>query len=109
MAVSEFDLFKINRYCSGKAPPSTSTRCVSNHRCGVIQSPSWSVEHLGPSHSPSGRHNVAQIRFDADTGNWSLYWRDRNSKWHPFDLVEPGTVDQMLVAIDEDAIAIFWG
>jgi hypothetical protein len=55
------------------------------------------------------RHNVAQFRFDADANNWSLYWRDRNSKRHLFDLVEPGTVDEMLAAIDEDTTAIFWG
>ena len=52
---------------------------------------------------------MAQIRFDADAGNWSLYWRNRNGRWYLFDLVEPGTVDQVLAAIDEDTTAIFWG
>ena len=55
------------------------------------------------------RRNVAQIRFETVTGNWSLYWRDRNSKWHLFDLVEPGTIDEMLAAIAEDTVSIFWG
>lgn len=55
------------------------------------------------------RHNVAQLRHHVDTGNWSLHWRDRNGRWYPYDLVEPGTVDQMLAAILEDDTAIFWG
>ena len=32
-----------------------------------------------------------------------------NGRWYLFDLVEPGTVDQMLAAIDRDTTAIFWG
>jgi hypothetical protein len=110
VAVSEFDLFKINRYCTGKVPEQylDQMRIESSVRGNSVTI----VECRAPwteSLTEWSRHNVAQIRFDADTGNWSLYWRDRNSKWHPFDLVEPGTVDQMLAAIDEDTIAIFWG
>jgi hypothetical protein len=67
------------------------------------------LECRAPWHPNLTGHNVAQIRFDADTGNWSLYWRDRNGRWHLFDLVERGTVDQMLAAIDEGTTAIFWG
>jgi hypothetical protein len=55
------------------------------------------------------RHNVAQIRYHVDTGDWSLHWRDRNGRGHLYDLVKLGTVDQMLAAIDEDTTAIFWG
>ncbi len=110
MAVSEFDLFKINRYCTGKVPAQylDQMRIESSVRGNSVTI----VECRAPWHESLtewSRHNVAQIRFDADAGNWSLYWRDRNGRWHLFDLLEPGTVDQMLAAIDEDTTAIFWG
>jgi hypothetical protein len=110
VAVSEFDLFKINRYCTGKVPARflDEMRIESSVRGNSVTI----VECRAPWHESLtewSRHNVAQIRFDAEAGNWSLYWRDRNGRWYLFDLVEPGTVDQMLAAIDEDTTAIFWG
>lgn len=110
MAVSEFDLFKINKYCTGRVPERylDQMRIESSVRGNSVTI----VECRAPWHeslSAWSRHNVAQLRFNPDTGNWSLYWRDRNGRWYLYDLVESGTVDQMLAAMDEDTTAIFWG
>ncbi len=110
MAVSEFDLFKINRYCTGKVPTQylDQMRIESSVRGNCVTI----VECRAPWHESLtewSRHNVAQIRFDAEAGNWSLYRRDRKGRWYFFDLVEPGTIDQILAAKDEDTTAIFWG
>lgn len=29
-------------------------------------------------------HDIAKLRFSVATREWSLFWRDRNSKWHRF-------------------------
>jgi hypothetical protein len=41
---------------------------------------------------------------------WTLYWRDRNLRFHRYDQLPPapGTGD-LLTEIDRDPTAIFWG
>ena len=53
---------------------------------------------------------VAQFRFDTDTALWTLYWRDRNSRWHCYDDLEPSkSFDRLLKEVDDDPTGIFWG
>jgi hypothetical protein len=53
---------------------------------------------------------IAQIRFDHGTKKWTLYFMDRNSKWHLYDMVKPSAnFDDMLKALDRDPTGIFWG
>jgi len=53
---------------------------------------------------------IAQFRFDRETGEWALYWMDRNSRWHLYDLVKPSAdLDELLEALDDDETGIFWG
>jgi hypothetical protein len=60
-----------------------------------------------------GRHTrfpIARLRYTAATGLWSLYWRDRNLKFHLYDLAEPtANVEALLDEIDRDPTSIFWG
>lgn len=43
-------------------------------------------------------------------GNGPLYWRDRNLKFHRYDLIEPtANVTELLTEIDRDPTGIFWG
>ena len=53
---------------------------------------------------------VAQIRYDDKTGNWTLYCSDRNDKWHEYmDSDSTKNIDKILREIDEDPTGIFWG
>lgn len=53
---------------------------------------------------------VAQFRLDTDSGKWTLYCCDRNSKWHLYDLTGPSVDFQKLVTeVDRDPTGIFWG
>jgi hypothetical protein len=39
-----------------------------------------------------------------------LYWRDRNLRFHLYDLVTPSPhVEDLLAEIDRDSTGIFWG
>ena len=41
---------------------------------------------------------------------WTLYWRDRNLRFHRYDQLEPSPdIGNLLREIDRDPIAIFWG
>lgn len=52
---------------------------------------------------------VAQLRYSASTHHWSLYWADRNGRWHRYPGLQPGTVGEMLEEIEADPTGIFWG
>lgn len=53
---------------------------------------------------------VAQFRLDTGTGLWSLYWRDRNRRWHLYDQCPPArNFERLLAEVDRDATHIFWG
>ena len=53
---------------------------------------------------------VAQFRFKPQTKEWTLYWADRNSKWHEYDLIEPSrNFETLLKEVHEDSTGIFWG
>jgi hypothetical protein len=56
------------------------------------------------------RFPIARLRYTKSTGLWSLYWRDRNLRFHQYDRV-PATasVEDLLAEVDRDPTAIFWG
>ena len=52
---------------------------------------------------------VARLRFFRSRG-WELYWADRDSNFHVYELVEPTQrVDVLLDEIDRDPTGIFFG
>lgn len=68
--------------------------------------PPWR-EDFGPDWT---RQEIARMRYTKSTGTWTLYWPDRNSKFHRYEDLEPTpTIDRLLAEIDADPICIFWG
>lgn len=64
--------------------------------------------YIGPSEWSQLR--VAQFRYDSETRAWTLYYADRNSRWHWYWDIEPTTdFDDLLREVDEDPTGIFWG
>jgi hypothetical protein len=59
--------------------------------------------------SSTSRVPVAQLRYDPSNHLWTLYWADRNSRWHRYDDIDPSTTDQLLNEINDDPTCIFWG
>lgn len=65
-----------------------------------------------PGFAKAGRADivVAQFRFEPQTKKWILYWADRNSKWHEYELIEPSkNFETLLKEVHEDPTGIFWG
>ncbi|MEQ7009317.1 DUF3024 domain-containing protein [Actinopolymorpha sp. B17G11] len=49
-------------------------------------------------------------RFGRWRRSWTLYWRDRNLRFHIYDLLALARrVEHLLTEIDRDPIWIFWG
>ncbi len=110
VVIPDLDLARIRAYCDARVP----TRLRSEARVEVfVRGKSVTIFDCRPPWHPSltgwSRVPVAQLRFNPDTQKWTLFWADRNSRWHPYHLLDPGTVSQLLAEIDEDPTAIFWG
>jgi hypothetical protein len=52
---------------------------------------------------------AAQFRFNPRTKEWVLYWADRNSRWHSYELIEPSrNFETLIKEVHEDPTGIFW-
>jgi hypothetical protein len=64
-------------------------------------------EDCGPEWTTLG---IARLRYNGRRGDWTLYWRDRNARWHRYDQIEPSShVTTLLDEIEADPTGIFWG
>lgn len=72
------------------------------------------VERRPPWHEEFGTEwtsfPIARLRYMKVWREWTLYYRDRNLKFHLYDLVPPATsVEPLLAEIEADPTGIFWG
>ena len=68
--------------------------------------PPWKAEY-GPEWT---RFPIARLRYTAARKEWSIYWRDRNLKFHLYDLFDPTpTIQAALDEVEQDPTCIFWG
>ena len=66
----------------------------------------WRPE-LGPEWTSSP---VARLRWSVGRRAWTLYWRDRNHRWHRYEYSSPtAEIAALLAEIDRDPTRIFWG
>ena len=69
--------------------------------------PPWAPERMEPEWT---RFPIARLRYTKIRKEWAIYWRDRNLRFHLYDLAEPSqNVDDLLAEIDSDPTCIFWG
>ena len=88
--------------CASNAtpPPDTSQSSSAGH-------PGAKIEDYGPQWSSVP---IARLRHTAASKSWTLYWRDRNLRFHIYDLATPSSmVGDLLAEIDRDSTGIFWG
>jgi hypothetical protein len=64
-------------------------------------------EGFGPDWT---RFPICRFRYTKVRKQWSLYWRDRNLKFHEYDLVEPTPhLDELIEYVKNDRSGLFWG
>jgi len=69
--------------------------------------PPWNPELMGTDWTAI---KVAQLRYDPSSRQWSLYCRDHNERWWPYDDADSAaSIDPLLAEIDADPTGIFWG
>lgn len=68
--------------------------------------PPWKLD-LGPEWTI---HKVAQLRYDGNREEWTLWWPGRKNRWEQYRDINPARdVGPLLREIDEDPTARFWG
>jgi len=64
-------------------------------------------EDLGPEWTS---FPIARLRYTITERSWTLFWRDRNLRFHIYDLLAPlNRVEDLLNELDRDPTCIFWG
>jgi hypothetical protein len=106
------DVAAVRAYCEQVVPPHALHQVRVEAvlvRCAVTivaRRAPWR-EDYGPEWSTPG---VARLRYTATRGEWTLYWRDRNARWHRYDRLEPSSeITPLLQEIESDPTCIFWG
>jgi hypothetical protein len=111
-AVPDTDLARIQRYCATRVPVEHQheirVECrVRGKTVTIVECrPPW------PGEDGAGWSDLPQVRmkYDETSCAWTLYWFDRNSRAHRYDLIDPHQpIARILDEVDDDPTSIFWG
>jgi hypothetical protein len=101
MALPELDVARVQRWCAGRVPE--PARHQVRVECQAAPRHLTIVERRAPWREDFGAYTAADK-------SWTLYWRDRNLRFHLYDLLAPPhQVDDLLTELDRDPTCIFWG
>lgn len=110
--VPEADLRQVRQWAEGKVPDHLCDQVrieveVGDRALTILECrPPWHPD-MGPEWT---RVPVARLRYTKTRTRWSLYWPDRNGRFHEYDLAKPSPqVQDLLAEIDADPTCIFWG
>ncbi|MGO9752146.1 MAG: DUF3024 domain-containing protein [Solirubrobacteraceae bacterium] len=111
-AAPPLDIAAVIAYCEQRVPPHAVHQVrmeavVDRHAVTLVERRApWRADY-GPEWTSSP---VARLRWNVSRGEWTLYWRDRNNRWHRYDDTAPTTeIAALLEEIDRDPTGIFWG
>lgn len=110
MAIPEADLLRIGVWCREHVPAHVRDQlrieCEATDRHVTILEtrPPW--DGVGDW----TRFPIARLRYTGTTGQWRLYWRDRNLQFHEYAGRRPTKrVQTLLDFLDSHEDPIFWG
>ncbi len=108
----EMDIARVQRWCRARVPDHVRDKVrveldVADRHLTIVECrPPWRAG-LGDEWT---RFPIARLRYTRSSGLWSLYWRDRNLRFHEYDLAPASaSVEDLLAEIDRDPTSIFWG
>ena len=56
------------------------------------------------------RFPICRFRYTKTRNEWSLLWRDRNLRFHVYDLARPTPhIDKLIREVERDPTCVFWG
>ena len=112
VGLPELDVARVRRWCADRIPERArhqvrlECEVAARHLTIVERRAPWR-EDFGPewTHLP-----VARLRYTATTRTWTLYWRDRNLRFHLYEPLAPSArIEDLLGEIDRNPGGIFFG
>lgn len=110
MAIPEITLRRIKRWCDSFAPKEIWDQV--KYEYAVINSYIVTIVEVRPPWNDEGKHTrfpIARLRYNQRRNERSLYWRDRNLKFHEYDIAPTQLVDEMLDYIKNSRDPVFFG
>jgi hypothetical protein len=103
---------QVERFCERRSPEDARADMRLEHE--ARGSKITVVERRAPRNPQSGpdssRQPIAELRYDAATGTWALYWLRHTGRWHRYEeLPAAQDVGPLLAEIDADPDGVFWG
>ena len=112
MGLPDLDIARVQRWCAARVPEDVrhqvrvECQIAPRHLTIVERRAPW-TEDLGPDWTS---FPIARLRYTIADKTWTLYWRDRNLRFHINDLHAPSNrVEDLLNELDRDPTCIFWG
>jgi Protein of unknown function (DUF3024) len=99
MPLPELDVARVQRWCAARVPE--HARHQVRIECELAPRHLTIVERRAPWREDFGPEwtsfPIARLRYTAASKSWTLYWRDRNLRFHLYDLLPPSrTVEDLL-------------
>lgn len=111
-SLPETDVARVQRWCRARVPEHVRDKVrvevdlADRHMTIVECRPPWRAG-FGEEWT---RFPIVRLRYTKSSGLWSLYWRDRNLRFHEYDLVPASvSIEDLLAEVDRDPTSIFWG
>ena len=112
MPLPELDVARAQRWCAARVPEDARhqvrVECeVAPRHLTILERRAPWREDLGPEWTS---FPIARLRYTAAHRSRTLYWRDRNLRFHLYDQLAPSrSIEDLLAEIDHDPTCIFWG
>jgi len=107
----DLDVARVQRWCAARVPG--RARHQVRVECQLATRHLTIVERRAPrqddTRSDWTSFPIARLRYAETAKTWTLYWRDRNLRFHVYDRLPSPHVDDLLTEIDCDPTCIFWG
>jgi hypothetical protein len=112
MPLPDLDIARVERWCAARVPDHArhqvrvECQIAPRHLTIVERRIPWRAD-LGPEWTS---FPIARLRYSAADQTWTLYWRDRNLRFHIYNQLAPSNqVEDLLTELDRDPTCIFWG
>jgi hypothetical protein len=101
----ELDVARVRRWADQLVPDHASEEIrmeldVDARSITILECrPPWRPGRVGDEWT---RFPIARLRYTKTRGEWTLYWRDRNLKFHRYDLIQPSpNVGDLIAEVDQ--------